>query len=236
MMMMATSQLEAKAQLGCIESIHELKLAFHRRRDDEGLRRLAWWLHEQGKPLSVRMGKYAVACGNGFHLTMLEQSPTVRRQLICPLQVDMLCSPHIFLRFAIDCAERVLHVYESALPHDTRINDVLVTSRAYLARRSPRWYLKQVSGTAYAAAKTADAIFAHTDHTVAHAAYAAVEAAEAASYSANVRVGTLRASIHASQAADDRGRERAWQSKRFLQYMLGQVHEPITTGATSGRT
>jgi hypothetical protein len=112
--------------------------------------------------------------------------------------------PPAAARFAADCAERVLSLFESAVPGDDRPRRAIAAARADV----PIVEAREAALAAHAAAK---------DTTDPRATWAALAAGHAAA--------TLQDVTHAPHAAADATKaagedsERSWQRERLRQYL-----------------
>ena len=129
------------------------------------------------------------------------------------VQLPMLsvCSRRLY---ACDCAERVLHIYESSHPGDTRPREAIAASRKYARGEISRAELGAAEMAAWAAADEAyeDEVLAAAD-----AAWAAAWAADPAA-DAGARWAAMRAEDASQMAA-----ECKWQVERLAQYLRGEV-------------
>jgi hypothetical protein len=107
--------------------------------------------------------------------------------------------------FAAECAERVLHLYEEKYPDDNRPRLAIEASREYANGKISAAASAAASNSAWAAASAAKSNSAWTA-----SAWAAASAAKSNS---------AWAAASAAAWAADRDSEKAWQTKRFLEYL-----------------
>jgi hypothetical protein len=126
--------------------------------------------------------------------------------------------PHMthakWVQWAVDCAERVLPLFESARPSDARPRRALEAARAWAAAwvAARAWVAdpsekNRAARAAYAARAAADAA-AYAAADPVYAAHAAADAAAAAAYAA-------RAAAYAAAT------ERLWQAVRLMEIYHG---------------
>ena len=111
--------------------------------------------------------------------------------------------------FAADCAEHVLHLYESQHPGDDRPRKAIAAARAFA-----KGGFADATAAAAAAADAADA-------AAADAAWSAAWSAESAAWSAAARSAAARSAAAAWSAAANAA-ERAWQAQRLREYLTGE--------------
>jgi hypothetical protein len=143
-------------------------------------------------------------------------------------------APTLARWYAVDCAERVLPLYEARVPGDARVRACIETTRRYLAGQATQEEVRRARYTdaanaayaytnaAYAAANAAyadAAAYAATAATAAADANAAADAAAYADAAANA--------AYAAYAAAARPTEESWQRERLRQYWSGQVPAPL---------
>ena len=125
---------------------------------------------------------------------------------------DPKMTPHKWVQWACDCAERALPLYETSCPNDTRPRDALAASRRWLDNPTPenaRAAARAAAYAAYAADATPDADTADAAADVAARAADATPDA-AAAYAA------ARAAAYAAAYAADAAAERQWQAFRLM--------------------
>jgi hypothetical protein len=121
----------------------------------------------------------------------------------------------VIQQFAIDCAWRVLHVFEEKYPDDKRPRQAIDAAKAYL-KFPTQENLGKLSAAAYAAARATDAA---TDAAARAAAYAAARATDAAARATDAA--TDAAARAAAYAA-----EWKWQNK----HLLNLIKKALTKG------
>ena len=122
---------------------------------------------------------------------------------------DPKMTPHKWVQWACDCAERTLPLYEASYPNDTRPRDALAASRRWLDNPTPENATAAASAAVSAAADTAAYArgAAYASRAAAYAAaYAAADAADAAAYAA----AAVRATAYAAA-------ECQWQAFRLME-------------------
>ena len=104
--------------------------------------------------------------------------------------------------FAIDCAERVLPIFEAKYPNDQRPRQAIQAAKDYMAGKISRWALRAAAAYAAAAYAAADAATA----AYADAAYAAATDADAEREQQTTVLRRLLATViaDAEKAADGR--------------------------------
>lgn len=118
--------------------------------------------------------------------------------------------------FAVECAERVLPLFEQAYPHDGRVRAALEVARRYADGAATDAELDGASAGARAAAWTARDAAIPRVWPVNWAAWAAVDAAESGRDVRNVAISAAWAARAAGAAGDAVGEaERAWQTRRL---------------------
>ena len=186
-------------------------------------------------------------CNNGIHVTTVESAVRWLDERAHLVEIrgehivgdDKLCCrevlihpalPHwtreTIVRFAADCAERVLPIFEAKYPNDDRPRKAVEAARSGDAQRARA---ASAAAAAYAAADAASAYAAYASAS-AYAAYAAADAAAsadaasayayAAYASASAYAAYAAASAYAAYAAADAA-ERKWQSERLAALLLG---------------
>ena len=156
-------------------------------------------------------------------------------------KVGDLTAP-VLVRWAADCAEHVLEIYESAYPNDDRPRKAIEAARngdaaAADAAYAAAAYAAAANAAAYAAA--AAAAYAATAYAAAYAAYAAAAAAAAdaayaaayaayaaAAYAAAADAAYAAYAAAAYAAAAYGGNERKWQGKRLIEILGKPAQEP----------
>ena len=130
--------------------------------------------------------------------------------------------------WAVDCAERVLPIFEEQFPDDTRPRDALATLRAWRATGEFHMaMIRSASLAAHAAARDAG-----EDTPARSAARAAGQAVATAHVSSHSRGAAIYAQQAVWSAADPGGadaavaRERDWQYRHLL--VLGRREKPDT--------
>ena len=172
-----------------------------------------------------------VLCKNGYHFCMIKDfakwistelySVEVRGDVLsCD---DKSCARSIKMTrieswnertarlFAADCAEHVLHIFEDAIPGDTRPRDAIAAARSF------------ANGEIDAAASDAagDAAWCAASDTPSGATSAAASsAASDAAWAAARAASSAAASAAARAAASDA--EKEWQLERFMYYIGGE--------------
>lgn len=197
-----------------------------------------WYLPKNGKPgkwMPKIKGKL-VECENGYHICKIDQLVVWLGAAIYEVECDdelLVCSDKYVARrcrlvkktawkisdapkYAADCAERVLHVFEEWNPKDLRPRKALELARkpvrniTYEDLTAPQFAAREARKVdKWAAGSAADSIGA-TLYAVVHlstgshtfyATYAAVEAAQKAGGK----------------------NERKWQVNRLLEYLVGKA-------------
>jgi hypothetical protein len=133
------------------------------------------------------------------------------------------------VRWALDCAERVLPRFEAVAPHDSRPREAIETGRAWVATGS--FSMKAIRGaslSAHAAAKDVKA-FASACHA-AHAAGQAVAAAHVPQHAYGGAYYALRAVASSSQEG---GLTRVqaeldWQTSQLPAHLRDQLSKHFT--------
>jgi len=121
--------------------------------------------------------------------------------------------------FAADCAERVLPLFESAHPNDSRPRDAIAAARRFAMGEIDLAACSAARSAAYSAALSAARSAAHSA-TYSAARSAADSAADSAAYSAARSAADSAAYSAADSAAYSA--ERAWQTDRLFEYLGGE--------------
>jgi hypothetical protein len=136
-------------------------------------------------------------------------------------------TPQIAVRWAVECAKRVLNHYEDRYPDDKRPREAIDAALRWAKNptETNADAAANAAYAAYAAAYAADAA-ANAAYAAANAAYAAY-AADAAAYAANAAAYAANAAAYAANAAayaaafsKARNAERTWQSDRLLALLV----------------
>jgi hypothetical protein len=131
--------------------------------------------------------------------------------------------------FAADCAERVLHLYESVYPGDDRPRAAIQAARDFADGRIDASALDAAAGRAEFRVGAASAALS-VRHALARARSAAWDAAGVAEAAAWTAAGAdawtaawTAAGVAARAVGMEWGTEREWQARRLLDYLEGRA-------------
>ena len=191
-------------------------------KNDDGTWTPGEWMPEIKGPV--------VECENGYHLATMERLPQWLNERIFVAEVDgelvestdhdkwvarkvRLVSETAWDKrtarlYAADCAEHVLHIYESKYPDDNRPRKAIETARGHANGETTEEELAAARDAARDAARAA-------------AWAAAWDAARAAAWAAawDAARDAARAAAWAAAWAAARDAERKWQSDRLAEYL-----------------
>jgi hypothetical protein len=207
-------------------------------------------------PAGKRPGKWMpkverlIPCQRGYHVATLEQLPNwlgpaifeveVRGEQVEGVDKRVVAQARLIRRlpwstesavsFAADCAEHVLHIFESRFPNDFRPRKAIEAARS--RNRLTAYAAAYVA--AYVASNAAYANDAAYAANAANAAAYAAYAANAAAYAANTTYAAHAATYAANDAANAANdadaayaravgyhRECQWQAQRLAFYLHG---------------
>src|SRR4051794_3097032 len=129
---------------------------------------------------------------------------------------------HLLALWAAACAEHVLHLFETAQPHDPRPRDAIEAARAWVRGEVPMMQARASGGHAMGAARDLRG-------AARHAAYAAGQAGAVAHVAAHdlgaaaYAIKAARASVPKEQSELTGRRERQWQWDQLPEAIRGLV-------------
>jgi hypothetical protein len=129
---------------------------------------------------------------------------------------------HLLALWAAACAEHVLHLFETAQPHDPRPRDAIEAARAWVRGEVPMMQARASGGHAMGAARDLRG-------AARHAAYAAGQAGAVAHVAAHdlgaaaYAIKAARASVPDEQGESTARRERQWQWDQLPEAIRGLV-------------
>ncbi|WP_027860070.1 putative immunity protein [Marmoricola sp. URHB0036] len=129
---------------------------------------------------------------------------------------------HLLAVWAAACAEHVLHLFETAQPHDPRPRDAIEAARAWVRGEVPMMQARASGGHAMGAARDLRG-------AARHAAYAAGQAGAVAHVAAHdlgaaaYAIKAARASVPKEQSELTGRRERQWQWDQLPEAIRGLV-------------
>jgi len=181
-----------------------------------------------------------VACAVGLHFTTLASWRQWRNERAFVIEADgpvldtgdkSVCgrarlvreiaawNPRTLRLFAVECAERVLHLYEAKYPDNSHPREALAVARRYANGTATADELRAAYRAARSAAADAyAAAAAYAAYAAAYAAYAAAYAAYADAYAAAADAYAAAADAYAYADA-----EREWQDARLMALLNGEV-------------